>query len=42
MALCKFAAGKMARVLAIDYGTKRVGLAVSDPGRNLLIQFGIF
>lgn len=33
MALCKFAAGKMARVLAIDYGTKRVGLAVSDPGR---------
>jgi putative holliday junction resolvase len=25
--------GTMARILAIDYGTKRVGLAVTDPGQ---------
>ena len=28
--LCTFAVGKMGRLLAIDYGRKRCGLAVTD------------
>lgn len=28
------------RVLGIDYGTKRVGLAVSDPGRSIVFPRG--
>jgi putative Holliday junction resolvase len=31
MLLCSKNQSKMARILAVDYGTKRVGLAVTDP-----------
>lgn len=31
----------MARVLGIDYGTKRIGLAVSDEGGTMAFPYGI-